>query len=155
MLRPLRQDYFFTVFATHPRDGRGRRSGPSEEAPELIRSLLPLRDQLPGSLSATLALQPVALTLGELCRLAGREDEARSHFAHAETGRRALGVAALGCAAARRSAGFSRRASRVQAAGRTLHGTTNPMEDPVSALPAPPRWRRGRTPRAHARRCGC
>jgi len=82
-LAPLRRDYFFTVFATI-RAMAVLTLRATAEAPELIRALLPLRDQLPGSLSTTLALQPVALTLGELCRLAGRDDEARSHFAHAE-----------------------------------------------------------------------
>jgi hypothetical protein len=83
-LAPLRHDYFFSIFATI-RAMAVVTLRASDEAPELIRSLLPLRDQMPGSLSATLALQPVALTLGELCRLAGREDEARAHFAHAAT----------------------------------------------------------------------
>jgi hypothetical protein len=83
-LPPLRGDYFFTVFATI-RAMAVITLRSADEAPELIRCLLPLRDQLPGALSTTLALQPVALTLGELCRLAGREEEARSHFAHAAT----------------------------------------------------------------------
>ena len=81
---PLRRDYFFTVFATI-RAMAVVTLQATDEAPELIELLLPLRDQLPGALSTTLAMQPVALTLGELCRLAGREDEARSHFAHAST----------------------------------------------------------------------
>lgn len=81
---PLRRDYFFTVFATI-RAMAVLALQAKDEAPELIRALLQVRDQLPGVLSTTLALQPVALTLGELCRLVGRDDEARSHFAHAAT----------------------------------------------------------------------
>ena len=92
---------------------RARRA--EDEAAELIEALLPLRDQLPGALSTTLAMQPVALTLGELSRLLGREDEAAAHFAHAVDGRRALGVAALGCAG-RRAALVSALPSGVQVA---------------------------------------
>ncbi|MDP9819080.1 ATP-binding protein [Spirilliplanes yamanashiensis] len=80
---PVRPDYFFSVFTTL-RALAVVRLGETSEAPGLIEQLLPLRDQLPGALSTTLALQPVALTLGQLCRLLGRDDEARAHFAHAE-----------------------------------------------------------------------
>ena len=82
--RPLRPDYFFTVFATI-RAQAVVALGARDEAPELIAQLTPLRDQLPGALSTTLALQPIALTLGELHRLAGAEETARECFAHAET----------------------------------------------------------------------
>lgn len=78
-----RRDFFFTVFSTI----RARvvvATGATDEAAALIEDLLPLRDQLPGSVSTTLALQPIATSLGQLCRLIGREDEARAHFAHAQ-----------------------------------------------------------------------
>jgi hypothetical protein len=79
---PLRPDYFFTVFATL-RAMAVVAVGATDEAAPLIELLQPWRDQLPGALSATLVLRPVAHTLGELCRLAGRPDEARSHFRYA------------------------------------------------------------------------
>ncbi len=81
---PIRPDYFFTVFATI-RAQAAVALGEAGEAPALIARLTPLRDQLPGALSTTLALQPIAHTLGELHRLTGAEDAARKEFAHAET----------------------------------------------------------------------
>lgn len=54
------------------------------EAPALIAALDPLRERLPGALSATLALQPIALTLGEPHRLTGAEETAGECFALAE-----------------------------------------------------------------------
>jgi ATP/maltotriose-dependent transcriptional regulator MalT len=80
---PIRPDYFFTVFAT-VRAQAVVALGLRDEAPALIDRLRPLRDQLPGALSVTLVLQPIALTVGELHRLLGQEDEARFHFQHAE-----------------------------------------------------------------------
>jgi hypothetical protein len=82
--RPLRPDYFFTVLATI-RAAAVVALGERAEAPDLVEQLLPMRDQLPGALTVTVALRPIAYTLGELCRLVGREDEARAHFRHAET----------------------------------------------------------------------
>jgi DNA-binding SARP family transcriptional activator len=81
-LGPVRPDYFFTVFSTlraHAVVAVGARA----EAPALIEQLLPLRDQLPGALSATLVMRPIAHTLGALCRLLGRDDEAAEHYRHA------------------------------------------------------------------------
>ena len=80
---PIRPDYFFTVFAT-VRAQAVVALGLRDEAPALIDRLRPLCDQLPGALSVTLVLQPIALTVGELHRLLGQEDEARFHFEHAE-----------------------------------------------------------------------
>jgi tetratricopeptide (TPR) repeat protein len=80
---PVRPDYFFTVFST-VRALAVVALGRRDEAAGLIEQLRPLRDQLPGALSTTLAMQPIALTLGRLYRLLGREDEAREEFAHAE-----------------------------------------------------------------------
>ncbi len=82
-LLPIRPDYFFTVFTTI-RALAVVALGETAEAPALIARLTPLRDELPGALSATLALQPIAHTLGELHRLIGAEDAARVEFAHAE-----------------------------------------------------------------------
>jgi DNA-binding SARP family transcriptional activator len=98
----LRPDYFFTVFATI----RARAVvalGETAEAADLVERLRPMRDQLPGALTMSLALQPVAHTLGELCRLLGRDEEARAHFRHAETVARRWGAAHW--AAAARDAG--------------------------------------------------
>ncbi|WBB68445.1 AAA family ATPase [Micromonospora sp. WMMD812] len=50
-------------------------------APPLIDALLPVRDQLAGFSSTTVALRPVALTLGELFRLTGDTEETARHFA--------------------------------------------------------------------------
>jgi tetratricopeptide (TPR) repeat protein len=82
-LLPIKPDYFFTVFATI-RAQAVVALGERDEAAGLIERLLPLRDQLPGALSATLAMQPIALTLGRLHRLIGEEDAARECFRHAE-----------------------------------------------------------------------
>jgi DNA-binding SARP family transcriptional activator len=81
--RPIRPDYFFSVFTTL-RAQAVVALGQRDEAPALATALAPLRDQLPGALSSTLAMQPVALTLGRLYRLIGREADAREHFALAE-----------------------------------------------------------------------
>ncbi|MFE5560078.1 BTAD domain-containing putative transcriptional regulator [Streptomyces sp. NPDC056544] len=79
---PLRTDYFFKVFATFRamtlvmlRERAG--------AEELYAALLPYRDAPPPSSGFTVAVRPVARTLGELAVLLGREDEAAGHFARA------------------------------------------------------------------------
>lgn len=81
---PLRADHHHTRHATI-RAELALLLGRQEEAPELIRLLLPLRDQLSGAAYTAYALQPVAHSLGELHRLLGDETTAASHFAHAET----------------------------------------------------------------------
>jgi hypothetical protein len=80
---PLRPDYFFTVFATI-RALAVVALGARDEAAALVDSLRPWRDQLPGAISSTVVMQPVALTLGHLCRLLDRDAEADEHFRHAE-----------------------------------------------------------------------
>ncbi|MEY2232133.1 BTAD domain-containing putative transcriptional regulator [Streptomyces sp. BF23-19] len=79
---PLRTDYFFKVFATFRAMTLvtlGERAG----AEELYAALLPYRDAPPVSSGFTVALRPVARTLGELAVLLGREVEAADHFARA------------------------------------------------------------------------
>jgi hypothetical protein len=58
--------------------------GMTDAAEGLIAGLLPLRDQIAGANSVCLAMRPVAHTLGELCQLLGRREEAAEHFGHAE-----------------------------------------------------------------------
>ncbi len=53
------------------------------EAAGLLEELLPLRDLVAGAASTSVALRPVAHSLGELARLLGREEEAAGHFRHA------------------------------------------------------------------------
>ncbi|MER5411468.1 BTAD domain-containing putative transcriptional regulator [Streptomyces virginiae] len=80
----LRTDYFFKVFATFRAMTLvtlGERAG----AEELYAALLPYRDAPPVSSGFTVAVRPVARTLGELAVLLGREDEAAGHFARAES----------------------------------------------------------------------
>ncbi|WKD32154.1 AfsR/SARP family transcriptional regulator [Streptomyces xanthophaeus] len=79
---PLRTDYFFKIFATFRAMTLvmlGERAG----AEELYAALLPYRDAPPPSSGFTVAVRPVARTLGELAVLLGREDEAAGHFARA------------------------------------------------------------------------
>ncbi|MFA7762679.1 hypothetical protein [Streptomyces sp. NRRL S-448] len=79
---PLRTDYFFKVFATFRAMTLvvlGERAG----AEELYAALLPYRDAPPPSSGFTVAVRPVARTLGEPAVLLGREDEAAGHFARA------------------------------------------------------------------------
>jgi len=80
---PIRPDFFFTflmslramaIVALNDRDA----------AAEIYADLLPYRDGPPaGAESISLALRPVAHTLGELALLLGRHDEAAAHFAQA------------------------------------------------------------------------
>lgn len=78
----LRTDYLFKVFATFRAMtlvALGERRG----AGELYEALLPYRDAPPPSSGFTVAVRPVARTLGELARLLGRDAEAAGHFARA------------------------------------------------------------------------
>ncbi|MGW4897542.1 BTAD domain-containing putative transcriptional regulator [Kitasatospora sp. NPDC004240] len=79
---PLRPDYLLTVLATF-RAMAVVALGERERADELYTTLLPHRDAPPPSAGFTLAVRPVAYTLGELARLLGRDAEAAAHFAHA------------------------------------------------------------------------
>lgn len=82
---PIRPDFFFTFFTTlramvivalNDRDA----------AEEIYATLLPHRNGPPaGAASLSLALRPVAHTLGELAVFLGRTDEAAAHFTQAAT----------------------------------------------------------------------
>ncbi|MEU9035980.1 BTAD domain-containing putative transcriptional regulator [Streptomyces sp. NPDC048352] len=79
---PLRTDYLFKVFGTFRAMTLvllGERRG----ARELYEALLPYRDAPPPSSGFTVAVRPVARTLGELAVLLGRDAEAAEHFARA------------------------------------------------------------------------
>ncbi|GAB7181812.1 DNA-binding transcriptional regulator DnrI/AfsR/EmbR [Kitasatospora sp. Ki12] len=79
---PLRTDYLLTVLATF-RAMAVVALGERQRADELYATLLPHRDAPPPAAGFTLAIRPVAYTLGELARLLGRDAEAAAHFAHA------------------------------------------------------------------------
>ncbi len=79
----LPSDYFTTFFAT-VRAKAVVALGAADEAPALVALLAPLHDQLGGALSTSLAVQPVAHTLGELHRLLGDHAAAAGFFAEAE-----------------------------------------------------------------------
>ncbi|MFB9681890.1 BTAD domain-containing putative transcriptional regulator [Streptosporangium vulgare] len=76
----IRPDFFFALFATF-RAMAVVALGERDAAAELYATLLPHRDDPPaGATSLSLALRPVAHTLGELALLLGRDDEAAGHF---------------------------------------------------------------------------
>jgi hypothetical protein len=81
---PLRPDFLFSVFAVL-RAMALIAIGDTPAAQDVYQMLLPLRDQLPGTASLSLAMRPVAHTLGDLARFLGRPEEAGAHYAHAET----------------------------------------------------------------------
>jgi hypothetical protein len=58
--------------------------GLREQAPDMIRRLLPFQDQIAGASTLAHAVHPVALTLGRLYRLLGDEATAVRQFAQAE-----------------------------------------------------------------------
>jgi hypothetical protein len=80
---PLRRDFFYSVFATLRAMaviGLGEHAG----AEEVAGGLATVPGLLAGAASTSLAMQPVAQTLGELCALLGRPDQAAGYFAQAE-----------------------------------------------------------------------
>lgn len=79
---PLPRDYFRTVFGTL-RAAALVALDEVAEARELIEFLSPLHDQLGGALSTSLAVRPVAHSLGELHRLVGDHAAAAAAFAEA------------------------------------------------------------------------
>ncbi|ARF52942.1 AfsR/SARP family transcriptional regulator [Streptomyces gilvosporeus] len=80
---PIRPDFFFT-FLTSLRAMAIVALNDRDAAEEIYADLLPHRDGPPaGAESLSLALCPVAHTLGELALLLGRNDEAAAHFARA------------------------------------------------------------------------
>jgi len=79
----LRPDFYHSVFATL-RAMTVVALAERGEAERLVTELMPVRDQLAGAASTSLAMRPVAHTLGELCLLLGRREDAAGHFAHAK-----------------------------------------------------------------------
>ncbi|NUS95732.1 MAG: AAA family ATPase [Nocardia sp.] len=80
---PIRPDFFFT-FLTSLRALAGIASNDRDAAEQSYADLLPYRDGPPaGAETVSLALRPVAHTLGELARFLGRHDEAAAHFTRA------------------------------------------------------------------------
>ncbi|WP_246366006.1 AfsR/SARP family transcriptional regulator [Nonomuraea rhodomycinica] len=80
---PIRPDFFFT-FLTTLRAMAVIALNDTGAAEECYAALLPHRDGPPaGVASMSLAVRPVAHTLGELALLLGRDDEAAAHFARA------------------------------------------------------------------------
>ncbi|WP_433541816.1 ATP-binding protein [Streptosporangium sandarakinum] len=80
---PIRPDFFFTFLATL-RAMAVVALNDRDAAEEIYATLLPHRNGPPaGAASLSMALRPVAHTLGELAGLLGRADEAAAHFAQA------------------------------------------------------------------------
>ncbi|GAA4484129.1 hypothetical protein GCM10023094_36700 [Rhodococcus olei] len=80
---PIRPDFFFT-FLTSLRAMAVVASNDRDAAEQIYVDLLPHRDGPPaGAESVSLAVRPVAHTLGDLALLLGRDDEAAAHFARA------------------------------------------------------------------------
>ncbi|MEV6927235.1 BTAD domain-containing putative transcriptional regulator [Dactylosporangium sp. NPDC051485] len=76
---PIRPDYFESAFYTL-RALAVVALGRADLAQPVIDALLPVREQLAGWSSTAIVMQPVALTLGRLYRLLGREEAATEHF---------------------------------------------------------------------------
>ncbi len=80
---PIRRDFFFT-FLTSLRALAIIASNDRDAAEQTYADLLPHRDGPPaGAESVSLALRPVAHTLGELALFLGHHDEAVAHFTRA------------------------------------------------------------------------
>jgi DNA-binding SARP family transcriptional activator len=81
---PLRPDFYFSIFATL-RAGAAVALGHRDVAEELYAALLPVRDQVAGAASTSLAMRPVAHTLADLAVLLGRPEAAAEHLDEAVT----------------------------------------------------------------------
>jgi hypothetical protein len=77
-----RPDFYFSIFATL-RAMAVVAAGQWQAAEELYAALLPVRGQLAGAASTSLAMRPVAQTLGELAHLLGRRAAAAEHYEEA------------------------------------------------------------------------
>lgn len=88
---PLRHDHHHTRNAGI-RAELAALLGLRAEAPELIRQLLPIRDQLSGAAYTVFAMRPVAHYLGLLFRLTGNEEAAARSFERAESVARRWGA---------------------------------------------------------------
>lgn len=80
---PIRPDFLFKVLATF-RAMAMVALGEKEGAEELYAALLPYRRTPPSAAGSTVAIRPVAYTLGELAGLLGRDEEAVGHYARAD-----------------------------------------------------------------------
>ncbi|MFC9892566.1 BTAD domain-containing putative transcriptional regulator [Nocardia sp. NPDC127579] len=117
----IRDDFFFT-FLTSLRASAAITSNDRAAAEQSYLDLLPHRDGPPaGAESMSLALRPVAHTLGELARFLGRVDEAAAHFA------RAAAVADIWNAPAW-SADARGAPNRLQVHSKTPGAVSNPSE---------------------------
>jgi hypothetical protein len=58
--------------------------GEEGEAEQLLTGLAPVAGLVAGAGTGSLAMQPVAQTLGELCLFLGRPEQAAGHFRTAE-----------------------------------------------------------------------
>jgi hypothetical protein len=76
---PLRPDFYLSVFATL-RAMAVVAVGQRQPAEELYAALPPVRGQLAGAASTSLAMRPVAHTLAELARLLGRRGAVAEHL---------------------------------------------------------------------------
>ena len=81
---PLRRDYFSAMWATIRSMVISALDLPGE-ADELIEFFEPIVDQLAGAATTSVAMRPVAHSLGSLSLLLGRERDAADYFAHAVT----------------------------------------------------------------------
>jgi hypothetical protein len=81
---PLRRDYFSAMWATIRTMVISALHLP-DEADELIEFFEPIADQLAGAATTSVAMRPVAHSLGSLSLLVGRERAAADYFAHAVT----------------------------------------------------------------------
>jgi hypothetical protein len=77
---PLRPDFYFSIFATL-RALAVVAIGHRDLAEDLYVALLPVQDQLAGAASTSLAMRPIAHTLGDLAHLLGRTTAAADHLA--------------------------------------------------------------------------
>ncbi|CAJ61655.1 BTAD domain-containing putative transcriptional regulator [Frankia alni] len=81
---PLRPDFLFSTLAVL-RAEAAIAVADRPLARAMYGALLPLRGQVPGALSLSLALRPVAHTLGALAAFLGRYPDAADHFRQART----------------------------------------------------------------------
>jgi DNA-binding SARP family transcriptional activator len=79
---PLRPDFYFSIFATL-RANAVTALRRRDLAEELYAALLPVRAQLAGAASTSLAMRPVAHTLAELAGVLGRTATVEEHLAEA------------------------------------------------------------------------
>ncbi|GIG51710.1 ATP-binding protein [Dactylosporangium siamense] len=91
-VHPLRPDYFQSAFLA-VRGLAVAAVGRPDLAPAVIDALLPVRGQIAGMSSTSIAMRPVAYILGRLYALLGDRDRAVEHFELARTVAAAWGAA--------------------------------------------------------------